>query len=232
MCSNPKSPILAYANEDQRTLFWFRADCKLWTCEECAGKRKTLVAARAGRGADHWIGLGFEVHHITLTASGHWRGQSRSIENFRRNWPKLRKRAQYAQEEFHYAMFAEHHKTDGSMHCHLVACDRLSNRWWKDNAHSAGLGYQSRVRVVRHGGEAARYAVKYISKSLLVERWPNSFHRFRFSSLWPSYTTDFISTEDWRVYISDFGFDDECRHWRSQGYRILNTRTGELTPHA
>lgn len=224
MCSNPKSPILGYGNGEQKTFFYFRADCKLWTCVECANKERTRVAARAGRGADEFIGDGLPIDHITITANRYWRGQERSIKNFRANWPKLRKRVQYWCGNFNYAVFAEHHKKDDSMHVHMLATNIFTTRWWKDNAAQCGLGFQSKVREVEHGGMAALYATKYISKSLEVEKWPARFHRCRFSANWPKYKSDFETQVEWRVFVSLAAFNDEMRHWQRQGYRIINTR--------
>lgn len=229
MCSNPKSPFLAYANEAEKTWFWFRADCGLWSCWECAQKNKTRLAGRAGQGAQELIDNGLPIDHITITANRYWRGQERSIANFRKNWPKLRKRIQYHIGDFRYAIFAERHPSDNAtMHIHMLCTNIFTTRWWKDNAHSCGLGFQSKVVPVGHGGFAAYYATKYLNKSIDAEGWPKSFHRARFSQNWPEYKADFKSTADWRVFMSSAHLHDEMRHWLSSGYRIVNTRTGEL----
>ena len=176
------------------------------------------------------IDSGIPIDHITITANGKWRGQERSIANFRKNWPKLRKRVQYHYGDFRYAIFAEQHPSDGkSMHVHMLCSNIFTTRWWKDNAHTCGLGFQSKVRPIEHGGFAAMYATKYLSKSIDTEGWPKGFHRARFSQNWPDYPTNFQSTADWRVFMSPSHLDDEMRHWLSAGYRIINTKTGEMT---
>lgn len=213
-----------------KTWFWFRADCKLWSCHECAENRRRQFAARTGVGADKLIEQGLRVSHITLTAHRYWRSRDRSIQNFRANWPKLRKRIQRVEMIFAYAMFAEQHKVNSTMHVHVLATQTQKKRWWKDNAAECGLGHQVDVRAVEHGGEAAMYATKYISKSLDVLDWPKSFHRARFSQNWPEgKVSDFQSDVQWHVYLSPAHFDDEMRYWHEQGYKIVNTRTGEMS---
>lgn len=228
VCDNPKSPYLSYANQEEKTLFWFRADCKLWSCFECAEKHKHTLAARTGVGADKLINSGLLMAHITLTAHRYHRGRERSIANFRANWPKLRKRIQRKEDIFAYAMFAEQHKRDNAMHVHMLATNEQTERWWKQNAVECGLGYQAKVRNLEHGGLAAMYATKYLNKSLDIENWPRSFHRCRFSQNWPPLPeSNFVNEVDWRVLMTDAAFNDEAQYWHELGYRITNTRTGE-----
>jgi hypothetical protein len=227
MCINPKSPFLTRADADERIAYWFKADCKLWSCEECAEKRKTRVAARAGRGAEYFAEIGYPVQFTTLTCHKKVRGLNASIERWRECWPRLRKRVNRVSPEFHYAVFPEKHK-DGTMHVHLLETSGLPKRWFKDSCAQIGLGFVVDVQTCEHAGRAVAYSTKYITKSCHVETWPTSFHRFRFSRQWPD--VDYLQTPstDWKVFLSDTGFDDEMRHWLSLGFKIVNTRTGEI----
>jgi hypothetical protein len=151
----------------------------------------------------------------------------RSIHVWRDAWPKLRRRLVYRNEEFHYGFFPEQHK-DGTMHGHLLATNNQSERWWKDNARSVGLGYIADVKPCYHGGAASKYATKYLTKAIAVEAWTIGFHRFRFSARWPDVMPRDTADIHWLAFLSAHAFDDELRHWHQQGFRIVNDRTGEL----
>lgn len=228
MCINPASPLLMRADEAERVAYWFKADCKLWSCEECAQKRKTRVAARAGRGAEYFASVGFPVQFTTLTCHRKVRGLDASIKRWRECWPKLRKRVARACPEFHYAVFPEKHK-DGTMHVHLLETSGLEKRWFKDNCAQIGLGFMADVQGCEHAGRAVSYATKYITKSVNVESWPKSFHRFRYSRQWPDVNYMETKDVDWRVFLSLPAFDDEMRYWLKSGFKIVNTRTGEIS---
>ena len=227
MCSNPKTPWLTYANEGENTMFWFRADCKLWSCEECANRKKTRVAARAGRGVEDFAKMGITVKFITLTCHEKVRGFDASIKRWREAWPRLRKRATYHADEFHYVLIPEQHKT-GAVHVHLLATGEISQRWWKDNSRACGLGYMAKARACDTYASGAQYATKYLTKSAGILDWPPRFHRFRFSQKWPDHAPDDSEGEQWRVFLSGAAFDDEARYWFTRGFKIVNTRTGEL----
>lgn len=208
-------------------VYWFRADCKLWGCPECAEKRKTLVGARASRGVERLQRAGLDMYFITLTSHEQVRTHERSIAIWRKAWPKLRRRIVYRNDEFHYALFPEQHK-DGTFHAHLLASNNQVKRWWKDNARKCGLGYIVDVQPCYHGGAAAQYATKYLTKALHIEAWPKGFHRFRFSQRWPDVVSGDETGEQWTAYLSAAAFDDEMRYWYGLGLKIVNSRTGEL----
>ncbi len=227
MCNNPKTPWLCWADETEKTLHWFRADCKLWSCEECSQKRKTRVSARASRGVERLSRSGLHVDFITLTMHEQVRTHKGSIRVWRNAWPKLRRRVVYRNEEFHYGFFPERHK-DGTLHTHLLATNTQDKRWWKDAARSCGLGYIVDIQPCNHGGAAAKYATKYLSKTMAVETWPKGFHRFRFSQRWPDVDARALSDVHWSAFLSPAHFDDEMRYWHGRGFRIVNDRTGEI----
>lgn len=226
MCDNPKTPYLTYPNDEKGVLYWFKSDCKLWSCLECADKKRTRVSARVSRGVKHWQRLGLHVDFITLTSASTVRQFGRSIAQFRKSWPKLRKKAQYHNEDFHYALFGEQHQKNNTLHVHLVATNTCQRRWWKDAAFRAGLGYIADVRPVDNCAGAAKYATKYLSKSAGVEDWPTSFHRFRFSSRWPAVDNSLSDGEQWSVFFTDFQLNDELSYFHTKGYKIVNTQTG------
>jgi len=227
MCENPKAPYLTYQNDEEGRLYWFKSDCKLWTCPECATRNRTRVAARVHRGVEHWVEIGLHVDFITLTSHEKVRDFDRSIEVFRDAWPKLRKRAQYRNEDFHYALFGEQHKKSRTLHVHLVATNTLPQRWWKDSGRACGLGYIADVRPVHHAAGAAKYATKYLSKSAGVENWPQKFHRYRLSRRWPTWNNDLLTGDQWSVFFSLSALNDELQWAVSNGLKLVNTRTGE-----
>lgn len=227
MCINPKSPWLSRVDEEEKIFYWFRADCELWTCPECAEKRKTRVAARAGRGAEYFAKIGYPVQFTTLTCHRKVRDRDASIQRWRQSWPRMRKRISRRSPEFHYALFPEQHQT-GAVHVHLLETSGLSKRFYKDSASAVGLGYMVDVEVVDTAVAVVAYVTKYMAKAIEVRDWPAGFHRFRFSRQWPD--IDSLDGPDvaWRVFTSQAGFDDEARYWYSLSFKLVNTRTGEM----
>lgn len=228
MCNNPKTPFLLRVDEIERRAYWFRADCKLWSCPECAEIRKTRVASRAWRGANNFEQVGFPVQFTTLTCHQNVRSRDESIKRWRECWPRLRKRCGRACDEFHYGVFPEQHK-DGTVHVHLLETTGLSERWFKDNCAAIGLGFMAKVKPIQNPGKAAKYVTKYMSKAIAITDWPKGFHRYRFSRQWPDVADMETNECQWQVYLSANAFDDEMRHWVRQGYRPVNTRTGEMS---
>jgi hypothetical protein len=227
MCNNPKTPWLCYNNDEEKRLYWFRADCKLWSCEECSQKTKTRVGARAGRGAEYFEKIGFPVQFTTLTCSPKVRDKNASIQRWRTAWPKLRKRIIRKSPEFHYALFPEQHKT-GAVHVHILETSNLSGRWFKDNSAGVGLGYMVDVADISNNAKIVMYVTKYMAKAIEFNHWPKGFHRFRFSQQWPTFEDNETSQVSWRVYLSLSAFDDEARYWHARGYRLVNTSSGEI----
>lgn len=228
MCDNPKSPFLTYQNEEEGRLYWFKADCKLWTCPECGIRNRTRVSARVARGVEHWQEIGLNVDFITLTSHEKVRDFARSIAVFRDAWPRLRKRIQYRNKDFHYALFGEQHKKNKTLHVHLVATNDLDTRVWKNHSRSCGLGYMVDVQSVSTAGAAAGYCTKYLAKSAGIDDWPSSFHRYRLSSRWPKWDIDAETGAAWSVFFNEASLNDELRYWVMQGYRLVNPKTGEV----
>lgn len=227
MCINPKSPFLMRIDDEEKRAYWFRADCKLWSCPECAEIRKTRVASRAFRGAEYFAKVDFPVQFTTLTCHKNVRSRDASILRWRETWPRLRKRCGRACDEFHYGVFPEQHK-DGTVHVHLLETSGLPERWYKNSCAAIGLGFMAKVKPMQHPGKVAQYVTKYMAKAIAVADWPRGFHRFRYSQKWPG--VEDIQTHDiqWQVFLSAYAFDDEMRHWVRSGYRPVNTRTGDI----
>lgn len=223
MCNNPRSPILTRPNVDEGRLYWFQADCKLWSCPECAQKTKTRVAARAGRGAEYFAAIGYPVQFTTLTMNRYTRSRDGSIRIWRNAWPRLRKRMARRCDELHYGVFPEQHQ-DGTMHIHLLETSGLTERFFKDHSASVGAGYMAKTEAVENSGRAVAYVTKYMAKAISVTDWPKNFHRYRYSRQWPDVKDSEKSGEAWRIHLSIYSFQDECRYWIAQGYAIANTR--------
>lgn len=66
-------------------------------------------------------------------------------------------------------MIPEAHQS-GKMHVHMLDTFALRSRWWKDNGRACGLGYMAESEFAETPGGAARYAAKYLGKSLNEEK--------------------------------------------------------------
>lgn len=165
--------------------FAFVPDCGLWSCEHCSQVRADAWKLNAYYGASKLIENGRYLAFVTLTTrGGAGRTRKQSLAALARCWPKLHERARYWSDEIEYILIPEQHK-NGVVHAHLLCTNILTQRWWKDNAYYAGLGYQSSVQEVEEPAYAPAYIAKYLGKDIHRIEWPRGFRRVRTSRHWP-----------------------------------------------
>jgi hypothetical protein len=163
----------------------FMPDCGKWGCSYCAQQMAFRWQLNAFKGATAYLAQGIPMAFITLTSRG---GAGRSVDTalqtFAVGWPRLRKKALYANGQFEYVLIPEQHK-NGILHCHLIATNQLTQRWWKDNAFKSGMGYMSKVLALSDSGLVPQYVAKYLGKDFVRVQWPKGFRRVRTSKNWP-----------------------------------------------
>ena len=191
-CSTPdctsRAPIFLCATiEDRNLKLYFRPRCKRWDCPYCGKVNALLWRALIAEGAAYQLEQSRTLSFTTLTLSPKLTAAA-GMKISGRMWDKLRRRASRASGGFEYVMIAERHKS-GRLHWHMLDTAGLSTRWWKDNAPSCGFGFMVESEFARTVGGAARYATKYLTKSLETP-WPKGFRRLRKSQ-------GFLNTSAW-----------------------------------
>lgn len=158
---------------------------------------------------------------ITLTSrGGENRTRDHALESFKRAWPKLRKRATYANGGFEYLAIPEQHK-NGIVHFHLVAVCGLKKRFWKDNAFETGLGYMADVVALSDSGYVPSYVAKYLGKQFCRMVWPENFRRARASKNWPELIEPNAPLNYvWEVFRSPAALQWEIYLLRDSGYTV------------
>lgn len=191
-CPNTREIIIVGRNPKEKKVLFFNPSCGQWDCPYCWEKKREEWKEIAMVGTVRLMDKGNMLRFITLTGRGYFTPQS-SIHFMRKNWPKLKQRAQYLTNkwsdvsgtEWAYFLIPERHKS-GKAHWHLIASTWLdSARWWKDTAHKCGFGYMAHVREIENTAQAGFYVTKYMTKSAGGVRWPKGFRRARTSGNWP-----------------------------------------------
>ncbi len=140
---------------------------------------------------------GDNLFFVTLTAMG-WMSVSKTLENWRENWPRLSSRLRRAAKgSCEYVYVHERHK-NGRLHTHLVINVNLGRRWWKDVPPSCGFGYMNDVQDVENSAGVAAYVSKYLAKSLR-ENWPKGWRRISSSRGWPMPEVDDV--DDGKLWV-------------------------------
>lgn len=183
VCSKPGRPFLFGLDHGAKSAYITRPNCGLWSCPYCGREKARGWQARIGWGAEQLMSKGDKLFFVTLTAMG-WMSPQKTIENWRKNWPKLSSRLRRAAKGgCEYVYVHERHK-DGRMHTHFVTNANLGLRWWKDKPASCGFGYMNDVQEVENAAGAAVYVSKYLVKSLRTG-WPKNWRRISTSRNWP-----------------------------------------------
>lgn len=185
-CPAINRPYVLGKCEAEQKAYAFRPGCGLWSCPVCREELKRKWVLVAMTGAQTLLTDGHSLGFITVTArGGKGRTQERSISQFAVAWPKLARRAKYHNcGMFEYLLVPELHK-NGVVHYHLVGTNRLSQRWWKDNAFEVGLGYMAKAKPLQDVGWVVWYVSKYLGKDLGLTAWPQGLRRIRTSRGWP-----------------------------------------------
>lgn len=201
--------------------------CKLWACPECSERNKTRWLHRVMYGVDHYIRQGRDFSFVTLTLGGRYKSRDDSIAGWRKVWPRVYDRYRRAFGKQPYVILPECHR-NGRVHLHAIIGAIAGERWYKDNVWSCGGGYMADCEKLRSVKAAGSYAMKYMSKTVALTRWPRKFKRIRVSHHWPKkpdkprddetlYTVLNPSQLEWTI----------AWLWR-MGYDVNNGATGEL----
>lgn len=183
LCSAVNRPLLKAINHTSKQVVIFRPRCKSWRCPGCAAINAQKVVLRAVNGSELLQSRGAVIDFVTVT-SHEKLDAAASLAVLPKAWNKLNVRIKRASQEHQYLAIPEQH-ADGRWHLHAMTTARLPKKWWKDNARSCGLGYQSDVQEVKSLGGVAYYVSKYVSKTLENSNLPKNFRRMRVSRGWP-----------------------------------------------
>jgi hypothetical protein len=224
-CPNPNRPYLRGVNLERREAVYFRPRCKLWACPVCGPINKGLWVVRAYHGAESLTrdsagdGDPLELSFLTIT-SHRALDAAGSVAVFQKAWNRLRGRAARRSPDGEYMLIPERHQ-DGRLHAHAIETYNLGTRFWKDAAASCGLGYIAEEEEVRSARGAARYANKYIAKTLSTEQWPSGFRRVRTSRGWPK-LPDLPPPPGWVFEVLPRGtqLDDDVERMRHLGFTV------------
>ena len=217
-CTTTNRPFLLGVKSSENKVVVIRPDCNSWNCPYCAERKKAEWFLHAYSGSSALLEQEKTIAMLTLTArGGAGRTVTASLRQFKRSWPKLRKRIRYAEGYFSYIAMPEHHES-GLMHLHVICNFRQSEHWLHDNAFESGLGYQAKKTPITDASQTAAYVTKYIAKSLERSDWPRNFRRVRTSRNWKKATMPEPIAERWEPFF-DFGkLMWEVHYWRDRGY--------------
>lgn len=220
-CSASGRPELEFFSTELQQVVYFRPPCKSWNCPYCAPRRAWMWRKRAEFGTNVLTTANI-IEFVTLTS--HERlSPAATLAVLPKAWDKLRKRVNRATGETEYFSVPEQHK-DGRWHMHLIVSMpvALKKKWWKDNARSCGLGYQSDVQEVESAGGVGGYVTKYLTKMLQNSNLPTGFRRVRLSHGWPK-NPAIGKPESWRCSIvpQDIPLDEKIERQRLAGLTVV-----------
>lgn len=185
VCSNPRKVAVVRRNEDSKQATIFLPPCKTWGCIECAERNKSRWLHRVLYGIDHYIRQGFVFSFVTMTLGGRYKARADSIDGWRKVWPRVYDRYRRAFGRQPYVILPECHR-NGRVHLHAIIGAIAGERWYKDNVWSCGGGFMASCEKVWSVQAAGSYAMKYMTKTTGLVRWPRKFKRIRVSHHWPN----------------------------------------------
>lgn len=226
-CFTASRPYLKAVDRETKTVYFIRPDCKSWSCEYCAERRRRLWIYYANYGGDCLLGAGVELSFVTLTSHRHIRSLTEGIRVWRDSWPKLSARWRRATPGVQYLYVAEHRKRT-HFHVHLITSAALPSKWYKDNAAQTGLGYQAKAVAIYDALECGVYVGKELGKAIAYTKWPPYWRRVNTSRKWPKpeepetpYDWAFLGNHSSKVQI-------EAMAYRRMGWTVA-TSLAELT---
>jgi hypothetical protein len=183
-CETVSRPYLKAVDSEAKVVYYIRPDCKSWSCEFCAERRRRLWTFLATYGGDNLLAQGHGLSFVTLTSHRNIRDLQAGIEVWRDAWPKLSARWRRATPGVQYLYVGEGKKRK-HFHVHLITTATLPTKWYKDNAAETGLGYQAKAVPIESAGECGLYTGKYLGKAIAVMGWPPYWRRVNTSRKWP-----------------------------------------------
>lgn len=184
-CETPNRPYLKAEDNDKKTVYFIRPDCKQWSCPPCAARRAAIWRHLASYGGDCLLEQGLGLSFVTLTSHEVVRSVTAGVAVWRKSWPKLSARWRRKSPGAQYFYVGEQKKAM-NFHVHMVTSADIQTRWYKDNARACGLGYEAKAVPVLTGVEAGGYCTKYLTKAIAVQGWPKYWRRINKSQKWPT----------------------------------------------
>lgn len=185
LCPQPVPVWMRGYHAESETALWFRLPCRRWTCPVCGPKLASMLIWRASYGAGEVQLMTGALEFVTVTS--HERlNAAQSLHVLPLAWNKLNRRIKRATgRTTPYFAVPEQH-VDGRWHLHAIVGADLTKRWWKDNARTSGMGYQSDAKELKRAGSVAAYIAKYQTKLLEQNSdLPPHFRRARVAHSWP-----------------------------------------------
>lgn len=200
-CKTLRRPYMKATDNETKTIYIIRPNCKQWSCKPCAERRRRVWVLYANYGGDALLAQGRSLSFVTLTSHRMVRSLSGGISVWRKAWPKLSARWRRATDRLQYLYVPEAGRI-GHFHVHLITTATLPSRWYKDNAASTGLGYQAKAVPIVSATECGGYIGKYLGKALTVGNYPKYFRRVNSSQGWPK-PPEPQTPYEWKILGSD-----------------------------
>jgi hypothetical protein len=202
-CKRARGIWLVARSASQRKAIFFHPRCKMWNCPECSKAKAYAYGFRAAYGVQCFSSTDLRCDFVTLTSHRNLT-QSQALWVLPQAWDKLRKRAQRSGMCAYFAV-PELGAETGHVHVHLIviSLDGLSERYWKDEAPSCGLGYINNSQEIYDDG-INFYVTKYILKGVAHSWFAPGARRVRMSN-WPAEKRELPG--DWEIIKT--GLDPE-----------------------
>ena len=183
-CETPHRPYMKATDNERKTVYYIRPDCKSWSCPYCARNRANLWRFYASYGGDLLLANGSKLMFVTLTSHELVRSLTAGLAVWRSAWPKISAKMRRRSDGMQY-LYVPELTPAGSFHVHLITSCELKTRWYKDNARAAGLGHQAKAVAIASGVECGGYCTKYLTKAIALQGWPKHTRRVNKSQGWP-----------------------------------------------
>ena len=183
-CFTASRPYLKATDNERKVVYYIRPDCKSWSCEFCAERRRRLWVHLATFGGTDLLRQGHELSFVTLTSHRNIVSVQSGVRVWRDAWPKLSARWRRATPGVQYLYVGEG-KKQKRFHVHIITTATLPTKWYKDNAAETGLGYQAEAVRIGLAIECGGYVGKYLGKAIHVMGWPKYWRRVNTSRAWP-----------------------------------------------
>jgi hypothetical protein len=183
-CETAYRPYMKAIDNETKTAYFIRPNCKLWSCPSCAQRRRRVWMHIAVFGGHSLYAETGNLSFVTLTSHRLVQSVTAGIAVWRKAWPKLSARMRRATDGAQFLYVPEVGKL-GRFHVHMITNATLPESWYKDNSAETGLGYIVDAEPVFHVLRCGAYVGKYLSKSLAVGGWPPYWRRINTSRRWP-----------------------------------------------
>jgi hypothetical protein len=183
---------------------------------------------RAEMGARALLSSGAPLDFVTITGHEKLPDFAATERVWRKAWQPLYHALKRQKRDFQYMIVPEKHK-NGRMHVHALWNAGVSQRWLKNNARSRGLGHQCKVIHMDTSGQAQKYIVKYVGKSL-GDSVPAHFRRVRVSQGWAAIPApeNELSGLRWEHIASNGALQAVYEECAAKLITLIDLLTGEI----